>query len=64
MCALLRTGIFFLPHDYRQIFVAPKQIVSSHAKEKRNGDERKKTNTYFEKFGFIHKWSDKFQQIN
>ena len=35
MCALLRTGIFFLPHDYRQIFVAPKQIVSSHAKEKR-----------------------------
>ena len=35
MCALLQTRYFFLPHDYRQIFVAPKQIVSSHAKEKK-----------------------------
>ena len=48
MCALLQTRYFFLPHDYRQIFVAPKQIVSSHAKEKK--EKKKKKN--LEKRGF------------
>ena len=46
MCALLQTRYFFLPHDYRQIFVAPKQIVSSHAKEKKG--KKKKSFGIFE----------------
>ena len=45
MCALLQTRYFFLPHDYRQIFVAPKQIVSSHAKEKK-GKKKKNLSAF------------------
>ena len=49
MCALLQTRYFFLPHDYRQIFVAPKQIVSSHAQEKKKRKKKSgKTRGIFE----------------